>query len=517
MTTVRLSLGTLRGTHESGVHSFKGVPYAEALQPRSRWQRPVPRKPWQGTRDATRYGAICMQFGRDSRLPLPTARTRYLDALARGSGTEGDDCLVLNVWTPSVDAHARLPVMVWIHGGGFTGGAANEVYDAAHWARQGVVCVTIQYRLGALGFLHGSGLFPDEVCADNRAFHDQMLALRWVQEHIAAFGGDPGCVTLFGQSAGAFACFQLAASPLARGLFKRVIALGGMAGTHAPVEDYHRLTRLVLEQHGIQVGDADALAALDRAGLQSLQKAISRAVFGKHSGRLGTLGRMKVGFLGAAVGTEFLPESTLPVYASGTPNDIDLMLGTCANDGGLFSLALPIGRTLSARIFSKNFLGLMPAGDLKSLYAHYRAQLRGETDLRVWEQLNNDSFYRVPTLDAAKAHATGHPGKTWHFQLDYRCPIGDLGSIHAMDVALIFNGGNLARMRHDDAETRALSAAMIEAFAQFAKTGKPHSPRLPAWTPYGTDNPATLVMNRQSRLVRALDPELLGYWNRRTA
>ncbi|MDP9139362.1 MAG: carboxylesterase family protein, partial [Pseudomonadota bacterium] len=354
MTTVRLHNGALRGSVDSGVHSFKGVPYAAPLVGAARWKAPEPRAAWEGLRDATQYGPACMQFGKGgSRAWLPTARASYLKATGGGQAlVEGDDCLTLNVWAPSVDSAAKLPVMVWIHGGGFATGSANTLYDATRFARRDAVCVVIQYRLGALGFLHGAGLFADGMCADNRAFLDQICALRWVQENIAQFGGDAARVTIFGQSAGAFAVYQLAASPQAQGLFRRAIALGGMAGTCAPADEYHALTRDILEEAGVGSGDAQALIALDRAAIQNLQAAVSRRIFsGRNPDQYGALSRERIGFLGAAVGTDFLPQSALETYARGTPNQVEMMLGTCADDGRLFSLMLPLGKAVSARLF----------------------------------------------------------------------------------------------------------------------------------------------------------------------
>ncbi|MES2684251.1 MAG: carboxylesterase family protein [Pseudomonadota bacterium] len=513
MTTVQLEVGALRGRIEQGNHVFRGIPYAEPLTGLARWLPPQPRQPWQGVRDALEYGPACMQFsGGGFVFPFPQSRRRYFMATGGGRpARDGDDSLLLNVWSPDVDRKARLPVMVWIHGGGFAQGAANAFYDGAPFASRGVVCIAIQYRLGAAGFLHGSGLFEGEVCADNRAFLDQIEALRWVQQHIEAFGGDPGNVTLFGESAGAFAIYQLAASPKAKGLFKRAIAMGGMAGTCAPAADYHRLSRDALADVGVKAGDVQALAALDRKQIQTLQKAMARRVFkARPADQYGRLSREKVGFFGAATGTDFLPQAPLDAYPQGTPNDIDLMLGTCAHDGRLFSLMLPMLPSLSARLFSKNFIEFVPGRDLPAAWDFYRQQMQGASEREVLDQVNNDAFYRMPTLAAAEAHAGAHPGKTWHYQLDYVSVVKGLGAIHGIDVALLF--GTCHGVLADDAETAQLTEQLRRAMISFATSGRPAAKGLPEWTPFERASRPTLVFDRRSRLASDLDAPLRKFW-----
>jgi carboxylesterase type B len=516
MSIVECSGGQVQGSLEQGIHAFKGIPYAEPVGGLARWLPPQPRRPWKGVLDARRYGPCCMQFAGGPPLPLPRPRYRYIEAARDpAQSIEADDCLLLNVWTPSIDAGARLPVMVWIHGGGFASGAAAGMYDASRFAAKGVVAVVIQYRLGAAGFLHGSGLFDGEVCADNRAFLDQICALQWVRDNIASFGGDPARVTIFGESAGAFAVFQLVASPLARGLFRRAIGMGGMAGTWAPAADYHRLTRDALGQAGLKPGDAATLASLDRPGLERLQASVRKLAFGAADPeRYGQISRTCAPFFGAASGTALLPAPPLQCYRQGTPNDIDLMLGTCSNDGGLFSLTLPLPRPLNARLFSRYLRGLVPDRDMAAARDFYREHLPGLARGRVQEQVNNDAFYRMPTLRAAQAHAAGHPGRTWHYQLDYQSRIPHLGAIHGIDVALLFRNGALNQLLHASAQTEALSNAMLDAWTSFARDGRPAAPALPEWPPFEAARRHTMVLDKTSSLHTDIDGPLRPYWSR---
>jgi para-nitrobenzyl esterase len=514
MSTVNCGSGKVLGALEGGLHAFKGIPYAEPVGGAARWRAPVPRKPWKDVLNARQYGPAALQFSARPPLRFPTARHRYLETI-RGSVNQGDgdDCLLLNVWTSSIDAGARLPVMLYIHGGSFTSGAANGFYDASRFARNGVVSVVIQYRLGAAGFLHGSSLFGDGVCADNRGLLDQICALEWVRDNIAAFGGDPAQVTVFGESAGAFAIYQLAASPLAKGLFKRGIAMGGMAGTWAPADEYHALTRDVLSAVGVAPGDAAALAALGREQIGKMQTTLQALVFrAKDPERYGSITRTRVPFLGAAVGGAFLPQPPLPTYRSGTPNNIELMLGTCRNDGGLFSLGLPLPPALNARLFSKFLSGLVPNRDMAAARGFYAEQLSGLQSQRVQERVNNDAFYLMPTLRAAEAHAEGHPGKTYHYRLDHASSIPGLGAIHGIDVALLFRTPQVDRLLRAGERMEALSESMMQAWTTFARDGKPAAPSLPRWQPFDARSRATMVLDDSSRLELDPEPQLRRFW-----
>lgn len=515
MTTVHPHCGTLHGSLDNGVYSYKGIPYAESLAGPALWSLPTPRKRWSGLRDARNYGPACMQFGGSgAKWPVPAVRAQYFHALGGTRNiVEGEDSLLLNVWTPSIEKTAKLPVMVWFHGGGFTSGSADEIYDAAPFASRGVVCVVIQYRLGPPGFLHGSGLFKGELCADNRAFEDQLCALRWVQENIASFGGDPSCVTLFGQSAGAFAIYQLIASPKGKDLFQRAIAMGGMAETCAPATEYHQLTRDALQDIGVKPGDSQALLSLDRQMIVKLQAAIMKRIFrGKNPEQYGSLSRNRIAFVGAATGTEFLPLSPLETFRKGTPGAIDLMLGTCANDGNLFSMMTPLGRTVSSKLFSGNLQGLVPKGDMDAARKYYKQQMPGAGNTFVIEKLNNDAFYRMPTLSAAEVHAAVHPGRTWHYQLDYQSALPRVGAIHAIDVALLFRTEPIRTLLRNDDDTKRLSATMRDAVVSFAKTGKPDAPGMPEWPPYEKKTRTTMIFDDQCRVVNDVEGHLRRYW-----
>jgi para-nitrobenzyl esterase len=509
---VAVAQGRLRGNVAGGVHSFKGVPYAEPITGPAKWLPPQARRPWTGIRDAQGYRISCPQFsqrGDGRRLPFPRARARFIDLIqALETFEEGDDCLVLNVWTPTPDRSARLPVMVYFHGGGLQTGAAHG-YECTRLAQQGIVAISAQYRLGPLGFLHGSGLFPGNLCADNRGFLDQLAVLQWVQENISAFGGDPGCVTIAGESGGAQSVFLLAASPRAKGLFRRAIAMGGNTYAWAPVAEYHQLARDALQDVGVAAGNVGALTSL---GPQQVKRLWQRLVH-RGSGKAKTYGAIsavKGNVFGAAIGTGFLAAPPLACYAAGTPSAVDLLLGTCRDEGSLFSIIFPPFLGLSARL-AAGYLGaaLAPGGDVKKLVSHYRAQMPDAGSRRVYEQLNTDLYFRAPTLAAAEAHAAGHPGRTFHYQVDRPSSIAELGAMHGTDVALVMGDGVLKQWLDADAETLELSRRMCEAWCTFVKTGKPAAKGLPEWRPFDSRERLTMVLDTTCRLESDLDGSLL--------
>ena len=255
---VRIASGEIRGTSaddQTHVRAFRGIPYAASTAGLNRWKPPQPVSPWEGIRDCTKFGPACPQA------PYPKGTPYY-----REPEPQSEDCLSLNIWTAAADATERRPVMVWIHGGALTrGSGAIDIYDGTSLAQKGVVVVTINYRLGPLGFFAHPELSAEskEHASGNYGFLDQIAALQWVRENIEAFGGDPHCVTIFGESAGALSVCVLAVSPLAKDLFHRAISESGSAFRAIP-------ERADSERNGEKL--AQALNVKSLAELQSCRR-----------------------------------------------------------------------------------------------------------------------------------------------------------------------------------------------------------------------------------------------------
>src|ERR1700693_2082739 len=320
--------GRLEGEEQDGLVVFKGVPFAAAPAGSRRWLPPEKREPWTGVRDARRFGAVAPQ----------NAVTNQALASMKIEQAQSEDCLSLNVWTPGLDG-ARRPVMVWIHGGGFTIGAGSqEIYDGSVLARRGdVVVVTINYRLGPLGFLRlcdiTNGRIPS---TGNEGLLDQIAALRWVRANIAEFGGDPDNVTIFGESAGGMSVGALLAMPFARGLFHKAIAQSGSCDTVSSVTRANRTAERVLSKCGVSADDVEAIRALPVAQLLA-------GVFGPD-------GKTPDRELGMAyqpvVDGTLVPRELIDMVAQGSASGVAVMVGSNLEEWKLFSAMDPAAQKL---------------------------------------------------------------------------------------------------------------------------------------------------------------------------
>lgn len=325
-TVVTTKHGQLRGTAAAGVHRFLGVPYAAPTAGDNRFRPPQPLQPWTGVRDANQYGAAPFQ------LPPPESAGSEWD-----TGLGGADCLNLNIWTPD-PGDAGLPVMVWIQGGAFEIGS-TAAYDGRNFARDGVVCVVINWRLGADGFLDlGDGLA-------NAGLLDQVAALEWVHENIAAFGGDPGNVTVFGQSAGAMSIGVLLSMPRADGLFRRAILESGAAHHAIPTGTAQKIGQLLAEKLGVQPSRS-ALAAVPTPRLLAAQAELKADL----------AARPDPGFWGhdvvastmlwqPSIDGDSVPGRPIDVIAAGAGAGVDVIAGTNAEDWKMFLVGAGTGNS----------------------------------------------------------------------------------------------------------------------------------------------------------------------------
>ncbi len=515
MLDVETVSGTVRGAQLAEVLAFKGIPYAAPVEGINRWLPPQRRAPWSGTLDATSYGAICPQqppVGM-SRLLLGAAAFEYMK-LSVLSAPQGSDCLNLNVWTTALGREHALPVMVWIHGGGLAVGAASaSATDGASLARHGVVVVTLNYRLAAMGLLAADGLFPGEVGVGNRAFMDQVAALEWVRDNIAAFGGDPGNVTIFGQSAGGTGVAALLVSPRSAGLFRRAIMQSGPINM-MPIEDHLAFTRAVLKELEVGVGDVQAMADLPNKKI--VGTLMQRMLFRRGS-PFGNMSATKLPFAGA-YGTAFMPRDVLDALARGASGSVDLLIGSNRDDGLVPAVAVPGPKAIMTRLFNYMIAGMVGATreQRKEVLARYRRLMPDASGYRVQAQIQTDALYRMRSIRAAELHAGQPGGRTYMYQFNWDSPVfeGVLGAIHGLDVPFVFD--NLAQgegVVGDVAQAQPLATAMCEAWTSFARTGVPTSRLLPEWPRYEVGGRKTMIFDRQCRVDGDPDGDMRRIWD----
>jgi len=491
--------GPVRGVPlDGGGAVFRNVPYAAAPSGARRFHPPVPPEPWTGVRDAASFGPTAPK----------AAYAAPFDALLPDPDIAGEDYLNLNVWTPDLAGSA--PVMVWLHGGAFANGSgAVPGYDGTAFARDGVVLVTLNYRLGAEGFL---SLADDDAVA-NLGLLDQVAALRWVRENIAVFGGDPDRVTVFGQSAGAMSIGALLAMPAAAGLFRRAILQSGAA--------HHALSlasaRLIAGRLAALLDIAptrDGLAGVPASRLLAAQQQLRAEISADPSPA--RWGEAAVNYMPfePVVDGHVLPRHPARAVADGESADIDVLIGTNSDEFRLFTVPTGLFGLITeplARAVAAGY-GLDPSEAL----AVYRAGHPAASFAELHQRLVTDWFYRIPALRLAEAYAARRPGATFVYEFAWRPPTFDglLGACHAAELPFVFDTlaeEGLAGLI-GATPPAALATAMHSAWVAFAATG---DPGWPAYRPEGTGSDAiraTMVFDVPSAVVSDPRPAERALW-----
>ncbi len=489
---VMTSRGRLRGSREGGLAVFRGVPYASPPVGDGRFRAPEPAATWDGTRDATAFGAAAPQP------PRQQVASIFAGAFSAGDREISEDCLNLNIWTPGLD-DARRPVMVWIHGGGFrTGTGSSPMYDGATLSRRGdVVIVTINYRLGPVGFL-----FAEELGGANFGLLDQVAALRWVQEEIRAFGGDPDNVTIFGESAGGKSVETLLATPAARGLFHRAIAQSTYDPPMSP-EQASSAARQYLAHLGMERPDAERLRSLPLADLIDAQVRLAEATMAAEGGIMGGGGAS----FGPVVDGDSLPKYPREALADGAASEVALIAGTNLDESRLFGAMAPGTADMDAATVIARIAATLTDGDAGRATATYEAYRTAREARReraapadVWFAVQTDRTFRYHSIRVAEAQAKHQPS-TYMYLFTQPTPLyeGALGSCHALEVPFVFgtNHGDLAPLTGTGAGVEALARAMQDAWLAFARTGDPNHKGLPVWPAFTSKRRATMVLGTQ--------------------
>jgi len=494
---VQTRRGAVSGIRENQILRYAGIPYAQAPVGPLRFRPPVAAAPWDGVRDGTKVGCAASQ------------NPSMMDALFGDHVEErGEDCLGLNVWTPDVSGSA--PVMVWIHGGGFEmGSGSSPLYSGHTFAEDGVVLVTINYRLGAFGFLELGGIDQDYAGSGNNGLADQVMALEWVRDEIAAFGGDPDRVTVFGESAGSMSVSLLLSMPSAEGLFHAAICQSGSHIAARALDEAHADTAEYLHAGGFadlaEVLDAPvdrllvAHAAMSAARMSDFEETMRRT--GSPMSFLA--------FRPVADGA-LVPVDPLAAIAAGASAGVPLVIGTNLDEWRLFAMmtAAP-----SDDDGLRERLALVIA-DPDAAMTLYHDELPGASAAEIESALITDMVFRAPASALADAHAVH--GQTFQYLFTWRSPSmgGMLGAAHAMEIPFVFaveSDSRLAILVGDSPPT-VLAQAMHQSWVAVARTGTPACSAHPEWPEVSVDRRPVMIFDVDSHVEVDPSDKSLAFW-----
>jgi len=493
--TAETTSGPVRG--ESNDHGvvFRAIPYAAPPTGERRFRPPHPPESNSAVRDCTSFAPICpqMQLGEMGGV---------LAALGSGEPTD-EDCLYLNVWTPSLDDRRR-PTMVFIHGGAYRGGSGSTpMYDGEAFARDDVVLVTLNYRLHALGFLFLDQDFEGASGTGNLGLLDQIAALRWVRDNIAAFGGDPENVTVFGESAGAMSVGTLLASPAASGLFRRAILQSGAAHHALPAETARRVTHRTLELLGVEPGDWPALQAIPADTIVAVATQVGLL---EAQSLLGEDRAFAMPFMPVVDGVT-IEQRPIDAVRAGRATDVELLIGTCAEEWRLFIWGLPeaLRSSVPPPDIAPFFAGSGRSVDeVLKVYAQTRPDA-GELDLLAAVQ--GDQMFGVPALRLAEAQVA-NGCRVWMYRFDWRTPVldGSLGACHALELPFVFDTLASARELVGPDAPEALAVTVHDAWVRFARDGDP------GWPTFDVSSRPVNSFGADTVLLHDPEPERRAVW-----
>src|SRR6266568_6703721 len=492
---VETRYGKVQGYEQGAISVWKGIPFAKPPTAQLRFRAPQPPEPWRGVRETTAFSPMAPQ--------VPTMGASMVGALGAERAVDqrpmSEDCLSLNIWSPAADQEKR-PVMVYIHGGAFTLGSASDPwYDGTSFAaNHNIVVATLNYRLGILGFVYLKDLAgADAGYTGNCGLLDQIAALEWVREHIAAFGGDPDQVTVMGESAGAMSIGALLGMKASQGLFQRAILQSGAAGFLPTRPQATHVAQALLAKLGLETSQLAAVADVPLETLLKVQPELGREFGGIQA-------------YSPMIDGETLPQHPSAMIAQGSAAHVAILAGTNRDEWRLFAMMSGGPKVDEVRL--KQLFG-DEAKPALTIYTEARADKSPEL---AWIDMMSDMVFRMPAIRLAEAQVKlGAP--VWMYRFDWESPAfgGVLGAAHAMDIPFVFNtlDVGLSRTFTGDSPTRQpLADRMHATWAAFIRSGTPAIAELPSWPPYDLDRRATMIFGDVAHVVDDPQGQVRAVW-----
>lgn len=492
---VETAHGRVQGYVENRINVFKGIPYGAPTGGRRRFLPALDPESWTGVRESIAYGRTAAQW--------------------QGEAVGSEDCLALNVFTPAVGDGGRRPVMVWLHGGGFSSlSGSSPLYDGVNISQRGdVVLVSLNHRLNIFGFMHlgdmTGGAFSD---SGNVGMLDIVHALRWIRDNITQFGGDPDNVTVFGESGGGRKVSTLLAMPDARGLFHRAIIQSGPGMTLQPRDRAHEMALSVLRELDIRPGDTGKLQDVPA---RELLRAYNRV-----ESRLDGDARFKGvseqhGFV-PTVGIDSLPRYAFNPDATPVSADVPILIGSNRHEYAYFGARDPVvQRNELTEDALRERVRRIAGNAADHVLDVYRRTYPGESPSWLWILMTSDRTYRFDSITIAQRRAMAEDqAPVWMYLFEWETPASDMRAHHALEIGFVFdNTSREPGMSGGGDGAAALAGRMSDAWISFARNGNPNTPSLAEWPAYTPENRQTMIFNARSRVVSDPDADVRRLWS----